>query len=175
MLAQGTADGICDVEKMPRTLQDWYQSYHQKTCQAWKTHPPFLYQAGVVYDGVFVKHDILAYDSHTGQYDLCEIKAKTTLKKKNDQEIYDDILADLSVQHYVLKHLFPQEYSSRVHIIYLQKEYVKQGAIQPNNLFMQEDVTAFLRDDAKVAAILATMKEVLALSREYFLKRYPYV
>ena len=86
-------------------------------------------------DDFILRADALVCQSATDSYDLYEIKSGSSLK--------DDYLDDAAFQHVVLSRKIRID---RVYILHLNKEYVRQGDLDANELFIAEDVTEEIRD-----------------------------
>ena len=88
-----------------------------------------IYEATFSANGIFVKLDIL----HKGSkgWEMHEVKASNDFK--------EHYLNDLSIQYYVAtKAGIPIK---KAHIVYINREYVRNGAIDPKKLFVIEDIT----------------------------------
>ena len=109
-----------------------------------------LYEAAFSYDGVFVKLDIL----HKGKkgWEIYEVKSST--------EVKDVYLPDAAVQYYVVKGSgLPV---SRVFIVYINNEYVRQGEIEPEKLFTVVDITEpVIEEQPLVAEEIMCQKKML--------------
>jgi hypothetical protein len=110
-----------------------------------------IYEASFSYDGVFVKVDIL----HKGKsgWELYEVKSSTGFK-----DIYQP---DISVQYYVVNG--PGIPVTRVSLIHINNQYVRQGDIDPFELFTIVDMTDQV--EASQSAIreeIKRQKEMLA-------------
>lgn len=163
-----------NVEKMHRAHSDWYKSYHTNTCDAIRQNPDVIYQAWMCYDNLFVKTDYLVKNSEW-TYDLWEVKAKNSVRKKTaENPLIDDIVSDISFQHFVLKKVFPEQYSGRAMVVYLNKDYIKQWPIDASQLLVMEDVTDELRDDAKILETITMITTHLWKPREEFVEVFPY-
>lgn len=88
-----------------------------------------IFEASMVYKDLFFKGDIL--EASADGWNLYEIKASTKVK--------DEYIPDLAFQKYIcekngikIKNCF---------IEYINKDYIKQGNIIPNELVLQEDIT----------------------------------
>ncbi|MCK5767240.1 MAG: DUF2779 domain-containing protein, partial [Candidatus Atribacteria bacterium] len=88
-----------------------------------------IFEACMVYKNLFFKGDIL--EPSADGWNLYEMKASTKVK--------DEHIPDLAFQKYIcekngikIKNCF---------IVYINKDYIKQGNIIPNKLVLQEDVT----------------------------------
>ena len=93
-----------------------------------------IYEATFFYNGVFIKADII----HKGDngWDVYEAKASTGVK--------DYHLHDASVQYYVMAGAkLP---ISRVFVVHVNNQYVRQGEIKMDKLFHKEDITAIAKE-----------------------------
>lgn len=110
-----------------------------------------------------------------GKYDLWEVKAKNGVRKKTKAaDLLDDLQADVSFQHMVLQKVLKEKYSGKAFLVYLNKEYVRHGDINPDELLLREEVTKELKKEEAVMNIITSMTERLSLEREEFIKLYPY-
>ncbi|NOZ43859.1 MAG: hypothetical protein GXP45_01655 [bacterium] len=113
-VGKATEDKVLDLYKNKQVVQvdthdinfsDWHNSYYKLTQKVLSEMPELLYQGGFLLKDLFVKSDLL-FLNEDNKYDLIEVKSKNNIRKKNkDEELLDDLMADLSFQHYVLKHL----------------------------------------------------------------------
>ena len=90
-----------------------------------------IFEASMVYKNLFFKGDIL--EPSAEGWNLYEIKASTEVKKKKEY------IPDLAFQKYICE-------KNGIEIIncfieYINKDYIKQGNVIPNELVLQEDVT----------------------------------
>ncbi|HEC99001.1 MAG TPA: DUF2779 domain-containing protein [Proteobacteria bacterium] len=108
-----------------------------------------LYEPAFSYDNVFVKTDILR-KARQG-WELYEVKGSTGQK-----EVYLD---DIAVQYYVLKGAGIR--ISKASVVYLNKQYVRNGDIDPSALFVIEDVTQTVDRQRFVADEIADMRKAL--------------
>ena len=74
--------------------------------------------------------DALIYNSNLQSYDLYEIKSSTKIKNKN--------LEDVTFQFLVLNKLLP---INKMYILHLNKDYIRQGDLDLQKLFIANDVT----------------------------------
>jgi hypothetical protein len=88
-----------------------------------------IYEAAFSHNGVFVKVDIL----HRGPegWEIFEVKSSTGIKYVH--------LDDIAVQYYVLAGSGLSV--SRAHLVHINNQYVRNGAIEPVKLFTIADVT----------------------------------
>ncbi len=109
-----------------------------------------------------------------GKYDIVEVKSKNSIRKKMKAEpLLEDLQADVSFQHYVVQQALGDAYSGKVYLMYLNKEYVKNGDITPQELLKQEEVTKECFG-AEIEGYLTTMKDKLSLSESEFNQAFPY-
>ncbi|MFP4479126.1 MAG: DUF2779 domain-containing protein [Candidatus Izemoplasmatales bacterium] len=86
-------------------------------------------EASFLYEDLFCSVDVLVKDKDV--YDIYEVKSSTSIKK--------DYLKDIGFQYYVLK-----EYGLKIrhtYIIYVNKDYIKNGDIDLDKLFIIEEIT----------------------------------
>jgi len=97
-----------------------------------------IYEAAFFHDGIFVKLDIL----HMGTkgWEMYEVKASNEYK--------DHYLNDISVQYYVAAGSGLK--ISKAHIVYMNREYVRKGAIDPKKLFVTENITGDVKKNQAV-------------------------
>lgn len=165
---------IVDVEKIQKRSPDWYQGYHGKTMDALQQNPDVIYQAGLCLDNLFCKCDFLVKNEE-GTYDLWEVKAKNGVRKKTKAaDLLEDLQADVSFQHMMLQKVLKEKYSGKAFLVYLNKEYVRDGEIDPAALLQREEVTNELKKEEAVMNIIKSMSERLKLERKEFLELYPY-
>jgi len=88
-----------------------------------------IFEAGIVYCGLFLKADILQPNGKS--WDLIEIKASTQVKSEH--------IPDLAFQKFVCEKAGLK--IKRCFVIFLNKEYVKNGEINPRELVSKEEVT----------------------------------
>ncbi len=88
-----------------------------------------IYEASFSYEGIFLKVDIL----HKGDdgWEIYEVKSSNDFK-----DVYVD---DVSIQYYVLNGCGLN--ISKAFLVHLNREYVRQGDIEVDELFISEDVT----------------------------------
>ena len=88
-----------------------------------------IFEAGFMVDNLFVRSDLIV-PTENG-WDLAEIKSTTKFKPQH--------IPDLAFQKYVLEKAGLNV--NRCFLIYLNKEYVKDGEIDPEELVVREEVT----------------------------------
>jgi len=125
-LAQGLFPGGLEIPYEGMS----YAEQLDRTRQAMADGVPAIYEAAFSHDGIFMKADIL---HNTGQgWHLYEVKSSTGMK--------DVYLNDVAIQYHVLKGVgVPVSGASLVHI---NNQYVRRGALNVQELFRRQDVTA---------------------------------
>ncbi len=112
-----------------------------------------LYEAAFIYDGVFVRVDVLRR-SERGHWQLVEVKSSSQLKPEN--------ISDAAIQTYVLRSTgIPID---RTCLLHLNKDYVYPGGeYDLDQLFVLEDITAQVEAYLpNVPALVGDMKRMLA-------------
>jgi hypothetical protein len=101
-----------------------------RTSEEIKKGKDTIYEATFSHDGVYVRVDIL----HKGSkgWEIYEVKSSASVK-----DVHFD---DAAIQYYVVKGAgLPV---SNVFLTHINNEYVRKGDIDPNGLFLSEDITA---------------------------------
>ena len=88
-----------------------------------------IYEATFEYEGVLVRVDILKVEDDG--VSIYEVKSSTSVK--------ENYLHDLAIQYYVLKNLGLRIKS--VNIVYINNEYVKNGALELDKLFIIDELS----------------------------------
>lgn len=103
------------------------------------------------------------------------MKSKNSIRKKSAHEpLLDDINYDVSFQHFVLNKAIPDMFSGNTYVYYLNKEFIKDGPIDPELIIKQEEVTQELIDVALIEHIINAMRLTLTMTKEEFDTHYPY-
>ena len=120
----------------------WVEPYEvirhntRTTIEAIRNKEKILYQPWFSIDGCFVRADFMILQDN-GQYDLIEVKAKSSIRKKVDHEkveyknawnIDDKFVHDTSFQKWVINKVMKQEWLPEiwnVYVYYLNRDYVK--------------------------------------------------
>jgi hypothetical protein len=89
-----------------------------------------IFEAGILANDLYCRADILA-PAGAEEWDIIEVKSSTSVK--------DEHLDDVSFQRHVCRQAGLA--IRRCHVMYLNKEYIKQGDVVPSSLFITEDVT----------------------------------
>jgi hypothetical protein len=112
---------------------DSYDTQVALTQEAIKQGVVTLYEPAFQFDNVFIKVDIL----HKGKdgWDLYEVKSSTSIK--------DVYIPDAAIQYHVVKGAgLPV---SRVFLVHINNQYVREGDIEVDKLFTINDVTLEVR------------------------------
>ncbi|OIO54801.1 hypothetical protein AUJ46_02330 [Candidatus Peregrinibacteria bacterium CG1_02_54_53] len=123
-----------------------------------------LYQATAIADGLLAMADILVFNPEKNVWDIFEVKGSTEVKPLH---LYDVCFQRLAYEKagYPVGTLF---------IVHINRDYVREGGIDPKGLLLVEDVTegAFALTD-EVEAHIPKAKRVLELTREPTIKEFP--
>lgn len=145
-LAQGLFPGGVLIPYTP----DDYDGQVARTRQEMEKGTEVLYEAAFSHDGVFVKVDILR-QGRAG-WELYEVKSSTSVHPYH--------LPDIAVQYYVLKGAGVDVPSA--YLVHINREYVRNGAIEPQKLFALEDMTGTVQEmEDFVRAEIGKMKTML--------------
>jgi len=119
---------------------------------------PVLFQPVFQKDGFLAALDVLKWDATANGWLLYEVKATNELKE-------DTHLSDLAFQWVLLNKMgIPVK---RVHLIHLNSEYIRAGALDLKRLFSIEDVTTEVQGMlAETAAEMKTALEFVAQEAE---------
>lgn len=112
---------------------------------------PAIYQPTFIADGFVVRCDVLKWDEATAKWDLYEIKSSSS---RHDTGARDH-LSDAAFQAIVL-----ERYGvplGRTFIVHLNSEYIRDGEIDIEALFVQNDSTA--KVDARRVTVAVEMEE----------------
>lgn len=95
---------------------------------------PYIFEASFIYDGVWVRCDILQRDSNS--WKIIEVKASNNVKEKNKDKYKEESLHDLAIQKYVLT-------EAGISISGTQLMHTNKKCVYPDlsNLLTIEDVT----------------------------------
>lgn len=117
-----------------------------------------IFQPVFVKDGFLAALDILQFELKTNSYVLYEVKASNSIKE-------DTHLSDLAFQFVMLEKIGIPVH--KAHIIHLNSEYVRAGALNVEELFIIEDVTEAVQNlRAHTAAEMEIAQEYLFKENE---------
>lgn len=121
------------------------------TNEALKIDSIVITEASFLYDGNFCSVDILVKEKD--EYEIIEVKSST--------EVHDIYKEDVAFQYYILQRLgFKLKKAS---IMYLNANYVRQGDLDLNKLFLFQDVTSFCEEH------LSFVEENIQQIKEYMI------
>lgn len=168
------ADDVVTVDTRQLNFSRWHESFHEQTMTLLEQEPNVLYQPAFVFNDLFCKCDLLVRNAEW-QYDLYEIKAKNSVRKKTKAEpLLDDMLADMSFQHYVLSHVLGDKFSGKCYFLHLDKEYVRQWSIVYKDLIKQDDVSSELMQHAHLEMMLETLRKLPDMNKGEVDNAFPY-
>ena len=121
---------------------------------------PAIFQATFAVDGFIAKCDVLVPGAVAGTWDIYEIKGTNSKKEGNEDR---DHISDLTFQAIVLERAGVKV--GRTFIVHLDKEYVRQGALDVEAMFVKDDSTE------QVAAKRAEIEADMAAAHEYLKQR----
>lgn len=144
------------------------------TLEAIAQSPDVIYQPAFLLDNLFAKCDFLVKNAE-GTYDIREVKAKNGVRKKTKSaELLDDLQADVSFQDFIVRRVLKEKYSGKIYLVYMNKEYIRHGEINPEGLLLREEVSSELKKEEAMLNIINSMTKTLPLEREEFTGLYPY-
>ncbi len=108
-----------------------------------------IFEAGFMIDNLFVRSDLIIPQGDS--WDLIEIKSTTQSKPQHSP--------DLAFQKYVLEKSGLKV--NKCFLIYLNKEYIKNGEIDPKELTVQEEVTEKVNEFTDVESNIPKFIEVM--------------
>lgn len=95
-------------------------------------------------EGLFVKLDILKLNEETKKWDIYEVKASSEIKT----DLLHNHIKDITFQSIVAEKSGVNIGDS--YIVYINKKYVREGEIDPNKLFIFENVTEQVNDHKEI-------------------------
>lgn len=108
----------------------------EDTTRLMASKAPAIFQATFIKDGYIVRNDMLKYNPETDLWDLYEVKGTNSMKL--DQKERDHV-TDVAFQVEIMRRAHVP--LGRAHLIHLNKEYVRNGELNLNDLFTIEDIT----------------------------------
>jgi len=161
-----------DDKNIPRAHR--HTHYHKRTQEAMAGWAEVIYQPWFLFNKLYCKCDLLVKNDHW-TYDLREVKAKNSIRKKSKETpLLDDLVTDVSFQDYVLKQSLGMMYSGKVYIVHLNKEYLRQGDLDMMQLLIKEDVTDDLMEPGLIESIAQSIHTDMALTKEALDAKYLY-
>ncbi len=116
---------------------------------------PVIFQPTFIADGFIIRCDFIKWDADSGKWDLYEVKSSSS---RHDTGARDH-LSDAAFQAIVMERYgLPV---GKIFIVHLNKEYVRKGEIDVDDLFVLNDSTA------KVAARRVTVAPEMEEAKKY--------
>jgi hypothetical protein len=117
-----------------------------------------LFQASFLVEGLFSSCDILIWNDMYDGWDIIEVKSSTDKEKKSKEHILDAAFQRIVVQKSGLKVV-------NVYLLKLNKEYYKNGDIDPYDIFTRSEITTeCIRLEQGIIAGIQEAKELLLQS-----------
>ena len=110
-----------------------------------------IFEAGFKVDGLFIRADLIK--PNEGNWELYEIKSTTKSKPQH--------IPDLAFQKFVIEKTGLK--INKCFLIYLNKEYIKNGKINPEKLIVQEEVTEQVNEVQDIEKHVQEFKEVMEM------------
>lgn len=127
----------------------------QQTTQLIAQGQKEIFQASFLVDGLFSSCDILVWNELYGGWDIYEVKSSTDKEKKSKEHILDAAFQRIVVQKTGLKVI-------NVYLIELNKDFYKEGDIDPVQLFNTTEITTqCIELEASVLADIDYAKDLL--------------
>ncbi|AGK57023.1 hypothetical protein HYPDE_26713 [Hyphomicrobium denitrificans 1NES1] len=126
----------------------------RRTAELMAARTPAIFQATFVVDGFIAKCDVLAFNVAAESWDLYEIKGTNDKKEEGEDR---DHISDLAFQKNVLERAGVK--LGRLFIVHLDREYVRDGELDLEALFVKDDSTE------QVAAIAQEIGEEMMVAR----------
>lgn len=104
---------------------------HDQTHTLIDEKTPTIFQAVFLVDGFLAVADVLKFNIETGGFTIYEIKSASHMKK---EYLYDVAFQVMLLDRCGLK-------IDQAHLTHLNSDYVRQGDLDPHNLFSQENIT----------------------------------
>ncbi|MFC1600344.1 DUF2779 domain-containing protein [Patescibacteria group bacterium] len=113
------------------TIEGWYEKGQKETQTHIQEGKKLIFQANALPKDLYCKGDILHFNDTSKKWDLYEVKSTTSVKPEH--------IPDLCFQ----KIAFERDgiEIDRTYLVHLNREYVKNGEIVPEELFVIEDLT----------------------------------
>jgi len=168
-----------DVENLFLTRYDSYFSVwdpfdSKTTMDAIARGESVIYQPVFMIDNLYVRGDLLVKNDK-GSYDIIEIKSKNAIKGKSVwAAIYDDLMYDISFQHYVVSKVLWAQFSGNVSLVYMQRDFIKDGPIDLDQIFIQENCRDSVLSRIVMSSLVYTLSQVMLLDEQGFDTQYPY-
>lgn len=166
MAEEGESVEECARKLFPegKRIMSFHEAGARDTKKAMDEGVQVIYQATAIGDGLLAMADILIFDPERKVWDIIEVKGSTEIKSKH---LYDVCFQRLAFE----RAGYP---IGTLRIAHINRDYVRNGNIDPNILLIIEDVTetaGSLTDE--VEALIPRAKRVLALKEAPTLDEFP--
>ena len=112
-------------------VKGWYKKGREETQQHIREGRTTIFQANAMTKNLYSKADIIHFNEQTQKWDLYEVKSSTQVKEEH--------IPDLAFQKITLERDgIP---IGKTYLIHINREYVRQGEIDPKELLTIEDLT----------------------------------
>lgn len=112
-------------------VKGWYKKGREETQRYIREGQTAIFQANAMTKNLYAKADILHFNESSNKWDLYEVKSSTKVK--------DEHIPDLAFQKIALERDgIP---IGKTYLVHINKEYVRQGEIDPKELLKTEDLT----------------------------------
>lgn len=132
----------------------------EETARFMASKVPAIFQATFIVDGFIARNDALVWNEKDGSWDLYEVKGTNSLKETGTDHNHID---DLTFQASVLSRADVPV--GRYFLVHLNKEYVRFGALNIQELFLVEDLTEV------VLAGLSATEEQMETAKAYLMNK----
>ncbi len=112
-------------------VKGWYKKGRAETQAYIREGHKTIYQANAMTNDLYTKADILHFNEQTNTWDLYEVKSSTSVKEEH--------IPDVGFQKIALER--DNIPIGKIYLIHINKEYVRQGEVEPKELLTIEDVT----------------------------------
>ena len=141
----------------PATVKDWYARGQAETRKYMEEGHKIIFQANALTSDLYCKGDILHFNDDTKKWDLYEVKSTTQVKEEH--------IPDFTFQ----KIAFEKSGTpiDRTFLVHINKDYVRNGEIDPKELLTIEDLTEQVENIRQITeSTIPKALEVLKLAQE---------
>ena len=145
-------------------IRSFHKAGERDTKQAIEKGAKVLYQATAIGDGLLAMSDILIFNPEKNVWDIFEVKGSTEVKPKHLYDVCFQMLAYKRAGYTI----------GTLSIVHINRDYVREGTIDPKGLLLVEDVTeaaCALTDE--VEAHIPKAKRVMELTEEPTPEEFP--
>lgn len=109
---------------------------------------PIIFQPTISGRELFCRGDIIKLNADGKSWDICEVKSATSVKDINIHDLAFQKICFESVGYKI----------GKIHLVFINNQYVRQGDIEPEKLLQLEDITEqvqYLEEEIKLEIIKA--------------------